>query len=167
MDKCTDLLGNDFPEDVLSLALGKIEDYVKRPLRSGSYSEVISGGGVNRIFLTVTPVTDVNEVIVNGKVFSGTSFKFLRDTGQVSFKNGGVFTFGTENVIVKYNGGNHELPDDVISAALEVARQIQDKATTDKSTLSTAASKVSIYEPTAKMILNKHVSLTAGTTACL
>jgi hypothetical protein len=120
-------------EYLLDDASLKAEHYCGRPFELKSYSEVLNGTGLNQLFLTVTPLFEIEQVDIVDPIDRTTTtylladdaFDFEEATGQIRFKDLSLyFTAGFQNVTVTYTGGYYDIPTPVQDAVCMMVLQI-------------------------------------------
>lgn len=114
----------DTMQDVFcSAACDIVADYLGYSPESAGYTEVLDGAGTKRLQLSAKPVTEVKSVKIDGKDCNTDAF-----TAQERYlyrTDGGIFSGGERNIVVKYTAGFETVPGIIIMTALRIAGLLQ------------------------------------------
>ena len=115
----TDVMQNVY----CSAACDIVTCYLGYQPESTDYSEVLDGNGTKRLQLSAKPVTEIKSVKTDGKDCNTDAFtaqdRYLYRT------DGGVFSNGERNIVVKYTAGWENVPGIIVMTALRIAGLLQ------------------------------------------
>lgn len=124
-------IANEADDDLLTRLLATssalILQFINRDPVSQVYTQSFDGSNSARQMLSNFPVTAVSLVVVNDAVqvaaanTTATGYRF--DKFSV-FLNYGVFTRGSQNILITYTAGYLSLPADLVQSCIDVASEM-------------------------------------------